>query len=187
MGVASLLAQNVQAAEVKPVVGLDYVYSKLNTNKVTTDKDGKQDIFKKNFNAFAFSAGAKIDSHFGLEAFYQQSEQKSKITKVEKGSYKVRLKYKVFGLDALGYMPIAPLPQLDLVGSLGTGYYRFEGKDMFFGEKKTKHKLGFRAGLGVQYNVTENVSARVMARYNYNNTDFVDSFVDLTAGFRFYF
>lgn len=55
-GVASLFAFNAQALDVKPYVGVDYVYSKA---------DLVSDDFDDQWNAYAVSVGTKLNKNFG--------------------------------------------------------------------------------------------------------------------------
>ena len=72
-GVAALVSFNANAMEMKPYVGLDYVYSMSDIDKVDGEK-----LFEEDMNAFAITAGAKMHKNFGLEVFYQQSKEESK-------------------------------------------------------------------------------------------------------------
>ena len=182
-GVASLFSLNAQATEIKPVIGLDYVYSIADIDDSDSEGD-YSDFYEDKLNAFALSAGVKLNQYVGLEAFYQQSEKADKTTY---GILKVEDKYKAYGLDAIGYLPV--IPQLDLIGSLGVAYYKAEVKFSISGisASDSEDKIGFRAGAGLQYNFNDHIAARLMAKYNYTNIDGLDNIVDVTAGVRYYF
>ena len=182
-GVASLFSLNAQATEIKPVIGLDYVYSNANFDDFYTDDGERLDAAEDMLQTLALSAGVKFNQYVGLEAFYQQSEKADKTTD---GILKVEDKYKAYGLDVIGYLPV--IPQLDLIGSLGVGYYKVEVKDLVGNEKIIdKDKIAFRIGGGLQYNFNDHIAARVMARYNDTNINGLDNIVDVTAGVRYYF
>lgn len=176
-GVASILAFNAQAFEIKPVVGLDYVYSIAD---IDSDNNGNE-LFDDRLSAYAVSAGVKLNDYVGLEAFYQQSETGHK--NVDNG--KTKDEYRAYGLDLMGYIPMTNVPHLDLIGSLGLANYKVKG--YINAEKATKDKLGFRAGFGLQYSITDHIATRVMARYNDLNISGIDNIIDLTAGIRVYF
>ena len=185
-GVASLFSLNAQATEIKPVIGLDYVYSNANFDDFYTDDGERLDAAEDMLQTLALSAGVKFNQYVGLEAFYQQSEKADKTTYVEDDYYKAKDSYKAYGLDIIGYLPV--IPQLDLIGSLGVGYYKVEVKDLVGNEKIIdKDKIAFRIGGGLQYNFNDHIAARVMARYNDTNINGLDNIVDVTAGVRYYF
>ncbi len=183
-GVASLFSLNAQATEIKPVIGLDYVYSIADIDDVYTE-DGVELGMEDKLNAFALSAGVKLNQYVGLEAFYQQSEKADKTTYY---IIKTEDKYKAYGLDVIGYLPV--IPQLDLIGSLGVAYYKAEVKASVLGidlGSDSEDKIGFRFGAGLQYSFNDHIAARLMAKYNYTNIDGLDNIVDVTAGVRYYF
>ncbi len=180
--------------QIRPVIGIDYVYSMADLD-VDVEGEDISDFYEDKLHAIALSIGFKFNQYFGLEAFYQQSEKADK--KFLRGVIYTENKYKAYGLDAIGYLPIAP--QLDLIGSLGVAYYKAEVKFSAEGESLSgsKDKIGFRAGAGFQYNFSDYLAFRLMARYNYVNIkgDFkgadvsykLDNIVDVTAGIRVYF
>lgn len=182
-GVAALVSFNANAMEMKPYVGLDYVYSMTDIDKVDGEK-----LFEEDLNAFAITAGAKMHKNFGLEAFYQQSREESK----DNNDFtKGKDEYNAFGLDAIGYLPIDHEGKFELLGSLGIGYYDvdYKLKDRLSGDRISEGDdgFGYRIGAGAQYNITENVAARVMARYVDLDVDGMDNMVDVTAGIRYSF
>ena len=181
-GVAALVSFNANAMEMKPYVGLDYVYSMADIDKVDGEK-----MFEEDLNAFAITAGAKLHKNFGLEAFYQQSMEESKNSTEGKG----KDEYNAFGIDAIGYLPIDQAGKFELLGSLGIGYYDVDYKlrEHATGVRYSDGDdgFGYRIGAGAQYNITENVAARVMARYADIDVDGIDNMVDVTAGIRYSF
>ena len=183
-GVAALFSANANAYEMKPYVGLDYVYSMLDIDKIDGEK-----VFEEDLNAFAVSVGTKFHENFGVGAFYQHSDEETKTVKTIIGDVKGKDKYNAYGLDVVGYMPVAE--KVDLLGSLGIGYYDVKAKLVHaptgVSVKGDDDGFGYRIGAGVQYNMTENWGARVMARYAYTDIDGLDNIVDLTAGIRYSF
>ena len=99
---ACVFAFNANAVEleVKPYVGLDYVYSMSDIEKVNGIN-----AFEEDLNAFAFSAGAKLHQNLGIEMFYQKSEEGEK--KFVNG--KTKDEYQAYGLDVLGYLPVTEI------------------------------------------------------------------------------
>lgn len=181
-GVAALFAVNANAAEIKPYVGLDYVRSMADI-----DKEKGITLAEEDLNAFAVSAGAKINKNFGVEAFYQQSEEGEK--KFSNG--KTTDEYKAYGVDLIGYLPVGSDEKLELLGSIGAGYYDADVKLNVYNPPAQANAddqgLGLRFGVGAQYNFTQNWGARVMARYVDTDIDGMDNMVDLTAGIRYTF
>lgn len=174
--------------QIRPVIGIDYVYSTLDVDD-TDDYfgDTPDQFLKDKLNAYAFSAGFKINQYFGLEAFYQQSDKGKK--KYEGDT--IEDQYKAYGLDFIGYLPL--MPNLDFIGSLGVAYYKaeyklsWEGFDGNESESGSEEKYGIRIGAGLQYYFTNNIAFRFMARLNDTNFRYAGSIIDLSAGLRFYF
>lgn len=169
---------NATEFEIKPYVGLDYVYSMSDIEKI----DGVN-AFEEDLNALALSVGAKLHQNFGIEMFYQKSEEGEKNI----GIIKTKDEYQAYGIDLLGYLPVTE--KLDLLGSLGFGYYDIDIKASVpgFSAGGDDQGAGYRLGVGAQYNFTENWGARLMARYVDIDIDGVDNMVDLTAGVRYSF
>ncbi len=139
-----------------------------------------------NLSAFAVSFGLKINQYFGLEAFYQQSEEgeKTVLDDIEK----TKTKYKAYGLDFIGYLPITP--QFDLLGSAGVGYYDAEASYEVYGIERlslSDNGFGWRVGVGGQFNITDNWGIRVMARYVDPDIEGLKNMVDISAGIRYTF
>jgi len=191
-GVAgALLAHNAQAEDlqkIKPVVGIDYVFSQIDMD------DGNDELLESELNAFAVSVGARFNKYAGFEVFYQQSEDAEKniyADRLEALSSKVQ--YKIQGIDIIGYAPVNN--NMDFVGSVGITYskadYSFTYLDRISGiaeeiGKDSQKKFGFRLGAGTQYNINEHLSLRLMGRYNYTGIVGAKNMFDITAGVRFY-
>lgn len=88
-------------------------------------------------------------------------------------------------MDLFGYAPIGMNEDFDLLASIGIANYDTKHKNEK--GKESKGRIGYRFGVGVQYNLTENFSVRVMGRYNYIGMRNLDSFKELTAGVRYSF
>ncbi len=105
------------------------------------------------------------------------------------------MKYVAYGLDFIGYIPLDS--KFDLIGTIGIGNTEYSIEehypDVYSYNKNSKSydAIGYRIGLGGQYNFDDMVSARFMARYNFifNDVDYrsIDSMIDLTVGLRLYF
>lgn len=160
---------------IRPYIGLDYVYSMSDTDDINGI-----DIVEEDLNAFAVSLGLKFNQYVGLEAFYQQSEEGEKTVL---GIIKTEYKYKAYGLDLVGYLPVNP--QFDLLGTVGLGYYDIDvtAKDSGFSDDG----FGWRVGVGGQFNITDNWGIRVMARYADPDIEGLKNMVDISAGIRYTF
>jgi hypothetical protein len=107
--------------------------------------------------------------------------------------FKTKLSYQAFGADLIGYVPATNTnaPQINLIGTLGLAYYDVKLTtslpDFDSSVSESEEHFGVRAGLGLQYDATDNLSFRVLGRYNYIGMDGLDSIIDVTAGVRYYF
>ena len=183
-GVASLFAMNVNAVEFKPYVGLDYVYSDAGM------KDNLDELYESKYNSFKFDLGAKLNKNFGLEFFYQQSGEEDKNFDIG-APLEVSTKFKAYGVDAIGYLPLTD--KLEGLGSIGFAKYDFEAEYNVIGygkDTKDEDNLGMRFGLGLQYNITDNVAVNGMARYiklNDSDDDAIEDITEFSVGARYTF
>lgn len=171
--------QQQQTYGIRPYIGLDYVYSMSDI-----DSNDRVDIYEEDLSAFAVSFGLKFNQHFGLEMFYQQSEEGEKTIL---GVVKTEDKYKAYGLDLVGYLPVTP--QFDLLGAVGIGSYDVEVTVKNQGQEVSDSDDGFswRIGVGGQFNITNNWGIRVMARYVDPDVENLNNMVDISAGIRYTF
>ena len=172
--------QQQQTYGIRPYIGLDYVYSMSDIDI----KINGIDVLEENLNAFAVSLGLKFNRYVGLETFYQQSEEGEKTIL---GVVKTEDKYKAYGLDLVGYLPVTP--QFDLLGAVGIGSYDVEVTVNNQGQEVSGSDDGFgwRIGVGGQFNITNNWGIRVMARYVDPDVEGLNNMVDISAGIRYTF
>lgn len=176
-GVACLMSFGASAQEFRPYVGLDYAYSDANTKK--------EYHFKNDYNSGIVNAGVDMGNYTSLEAFFQQSgERKSNV-----GDQRIKNKFHAYGLDLYGYLPVPQCNEkFSLLGSLGLANYNMEAKYRADVRGKIdKDRVGYRAGIGAQYNFTENWGARVMGRYTYIGSKAMKDLKEVTAGIRYTF
>lgn len=147
---AVAMAANANAMEYNPYVGVEYGYSFLNGG-----------VDANNFNSGKIFVGSQYNENFGVEAFYQRTTSDKKADKMGE-AYKV--KYEAYGIDALGYLPMGCDQEFSLIGTAGLAYYDFKSK-MEGGKAEHDGMWGYRLGAGAEYNVTENVAVRALARY----------------------
>ncbi len=174
-GVACLMSFGAQAQpyDVKPYIGLDYAYDHADFKK-----DAKS--LKNDFNSGIINAGVRMEN-VGLEGFFQMSGK----NKNRRPNDTIRTKFNAYGLDMYGYMPLGCEQKFELLGSLGVGIYDIEMKGD--NRKDDTTRVGYRAGIGAQYNFNENVAARIMGRYNYIGSGKLHSMNEVTAGVRYSF
>ncbi len=174
-GVACLFSFSANAMEtdymdnIKPYMGLDYVYTKADIRK---DLDAKD-----KYNSGLVNLGMKWGNYFGAEAFFQLSDRPNKGP--------VKTDFYAYGIDLYGYMPMNCDATFSLLGSLGLAEYEYKVKSPL--GNYDKGKLGYRMGLGAEYKFNDNWSARVMARYTYLDMRAVDNLQELSAGIRYTF
>lgn len=172
-------AKTYHTTGARPYIGLDYVNSSIGID----DKGGLK--WEQNLNAFALSVGARINKHFGFEGFYQQSEEGEKTTS---GIIKTTDEYKAYGVDFIAYTPITN--NLEALMSFGIANYEIEAAAKLFGVNAVEGDddgIGYRMGIGFQYNFDEHWAARLMGRYAATDIDDVDHIIDITAGVRYHF
>lgn len=179
-GVASVLSFSAHAAEYnwmneyQPYIGADYVYSYGKFG------DGAR-AMKKSYHSGAVNLGIRMYDYLGLEAFFQQSGER-KNHKAD-GDYKAE--FLAYGLDVYGYAPVY-CSGFNFLGSLGLANYRVKFK---FPDVNSTHqeRIGYRAGIGAQYDFTEHLAARVMGRYTYLGMARLNNLKEITAGLRYTF
>ena len=178
---ANANAQQMFGYEAKPYIGVDYIYTHA-------DNKGIANNLKKDYNSGDINVGVRLGEYAGLEAFYQQSGNRT--TKVwESGAVfenKIKSRIYSYGLDLYGYLPLDCLNKFDLVASIGAANLNMRVKGLPEG-KYDKNHMAWRAGAGFQYNFDEHVSARVMYRYSYVDTKYLDNLNEVSAGLRYTF
>lgn len=179
-GVAALVATSANAADLKPYVGLDYVYSDANY-----DFDG-DDFWENKLHSLNVNAGTKLNKNFGIEAFYQQSgdEKGDLVQNMTTGIQgKTKASFDAYGADITGYVPVAQ--NTEVFGALGLGMYDAEIKAP--GLKESDDGLGVRIGAGVMYNFNEHFAVRGLLRYVNTDIDGLDDLTEFSAGVRYTF
>ena len=177
---ANANAQQMFGYDAKPYIGVDYVYSHA-------DYKGAADNLKKDYNSGDINVGVRLGEYAGLEAFYQQSgDRKTNVYYTDGTSDKLKSRLYSYGLDLYGYLPLDCFNKFDLVASIGAANLNMRVKNLPEG-KYDKNHMAWRAGAGIQYNFDEHVSARVMYRYSYVDTKFLDNLNEVVAGVRYSF
>lgn len=191
LAVLSLPAQ-AQEFEFKPYVGFDLQRSLYSYNKnadlgggVTLNADS---LFEDSLNGINVHAGARFHKHFGAEIGYFSTRNESKniaatdivgtiggapVAAGAPGRSKVRVQG--LTLDGLGYLPLGDQERFELIGTAGISWSRAKANFNTPGVGSTSDKaseIGFRAGAGAQFNVTDKMNLRGLVRYQ--TADFDD-------------
>ena len=178
-GVACVFSANANAMDmmkdIKPYIGLDYVYSHADYKDLERDP-------KKSYNSLAINAGMWMTHYASLEAFFQQSDENKSFGGTPEH---LKTKFYAYGLDAYGYMPLG-CNGLNLLGTVGLANYNMKVKYAHHGSDD-KQRMGYRLGIGAQYDFTENMSARIVGRYSYIGAKHLDNLMEVTAGIRYTF
>lgn len=182
-GVACLFAissANAADFQLKPYIGIDLGYTDGDIKIDGVDKN----LYETDFATMSFNVGANLNQYFGLEAFYQVfSEGETDVYIGAQRIEKTKTNLEAYGLDALGYMPLND--KLDAIGSLGIGQYDFEVKGRY--GRVSEDGLGYRLGLGAQYNINDKIAVRAMAHYVILDMDYADSLTEFSVGARYTF
>ena len=169
-------AQQMFGHEIEPYIGADYIFTSADFKKAGN-------LLKEDYNGGAVNIGTRLGKYAGLEAYYQMTGERK--AKHESGS-DLKSKFRSYGLDLFGSLPLGCADKVDLLASVGAGNYTLTVKGDPTGEYDKDH-MGYRFGVGAQYNFNEHVSARVMGRYTYVDTKYLDSLMEVNAGLRYTF
>ena len=174
-GVACLVSFGASAQEYKPYVGLDYAFSEADYSKDANH-------IKDDYSSMIINGGYKIGDYMGVEAFYQAAGDRKTHTSIGR----IKTGFDAYGVDLYGYMPLDCEGKFDMLASAGLAIYDTEVKGVPV-INENKSRVGYRFGLGAQYNITENIAARLMGRYNYIGMSHLDNFQEVTVGARYSF
>ena len=164
---ASMISLNAHAFILSPHVGLDYVSATPN---------GYGDI--DSLNGGVVSVGVKALGFLSVEGFYQQYAS----TDAFGGS---KTKPAAYGIDLVS--DTLNLGVVELLTTVGYGKYTLDGGNL---DKKMDKFEGtaYRAGIGAQFNLNDNIGIRAMYRYVFPEEDtFKKNVQELTVGSRYYF
>ena len=168
-----------QEMTMKPYVGIDLVRV---SPSYTTDTslgvalDG-EDFFADNFDGLNIHVGNRFHKNFGMELGYFRTKEESQsfdisaltATPGDVANTKVRLQG--FTLDGMGYLPLDKEEKFELIGTAGVSWTKADIKfsGIVLGVpvalSDDSSEFGFRAGGGAQFNFTNNVGVRGLARY----------------------
>lgn len=189
--------EETDTKRIRPYVGFDIAATKLKPK----DSEDKK-IIDDDLTAFKGVIGARINQNWGIEAFYQMTGDEKKSKNVGDGlKFESTVNYKAYGLDIIRYIPLNQ--DVELMAALGLGQYDFEAKGQLLNannpyyppiwrideeEKKKFDSLGVRLGIGVQYNIDENIALLGMFRYvHMTDDDYVKNLMEASLGVRYTF
>ena len=157
----------------KVYVGADYAFDDF-------DFKGSLHDAKKSYHSGLVNFGTRVDN-VGGEVFGQWSFGRTKDT-VEG---KIKTRVNAYGLDMYGYLPLGCEGKYELLGTFGVADYYYKG---FNGDvNDTNNHIGWRIGGGAMYNITQQVSARIVGRYAYIGASDLNHAAEVTAGLRYSF
>jgi opacity protein-like surface antigen len=162
-------ASNASALEYTPYTGVDYVNSH---------------VLGHNFKNADVVVGAKYNKNFSTEIFYQTPIEAK--TWKESGD-KIKSSFRSYGLDAYGYLPLGCDQVWSIIGTAGVAQMDLKDKDLDTVSVR-ENGWAYRVGTGVQYDINDAWSARVVARYSFlDKMGGIDNVMDVTAGVRYSF
>ncbi len=194
------------STKLKPYIGLDVGYNKL--DKTTLDDEYITEFThitytqlpKKNISLSGI-LGLQLNPKFSLEAFYLDTIANNKrngttsivnssanITHTLKSS--TEISFKSYGLDTIYSHPIYN-QTFQILASLGLGLYDIKAKykiDKSIILSSKNQSIGYRFGIGAQYNFNKHLSLRTMLRYvKLTDDKIIDDMIEFSTGLRYYF
>lgn len=124
-----------------------------------------------NLNGLNVHVGNRFNKNFGLELGYFRTQEEGKTFDILPATpVTSKLHLQGVTLDALGYLPVTKDDKVDLIGTAGVSYtwadVKLDTGALGLGTvKDSENEFGFRAGAGAQFNITDNVNLRGIARY----------------------
>lgn len=178
------LAGAAQAADdmgLKPYVGVDLVRTWADYENDPTLGVNTNDLFKDKVDGISPYVGLQINKHVGVELSYLGTEDAKKSDVLGSG---VDSKVRITGIaaDVVGTLPVSADGRFAVLGSAGIG--RFKGRMSATDGSTTvsadDSDVGYRLGVGAQYQFTDNWGVRAMMRYT--KVDFEDTVNNLVTG-----
>lgn len=173
-GVALFAITNAEAmswnlADYDPYIGADYVYDRAKNGGLAQD-------FKKNFHSAKFDLGMQMYKNLYAEFSYQLSGKLKNRSGYEDNT--VKQSFMAYALDMYAKYPLM-CSNLSALGTAGAAIYSLDYKGL---PKSSTNRVGYRAGLGMQYDLTQHLAARVVGRYSYIGANRINNFKEVTAG-----
>lgn len=140
-------------------------------------------VLEDALDGFNIHAGIRPHKYFGAELGYFRTKEEGKSIgagavigpgTVAAADFSTDVKVHGLTLDALGYVPLGEQERFELIGTAGLSWSKGElsGTDGTTTLDVDESEIGFRAGAGAQFNITDRVNVRGLARYQ--TADFDD-------------
>lgn len=149
-------------------------FDKQNFGWSLVDGTANGKTIKKTRTGLDLIVGSRVTENFGVEAGYAFLGNTKLHDRYNYYSTKVRARNA--HIDAMGYVPVSC--DVNLIGSLGVGRLTTKVTNREDGitvpldaatKRLYKARTGLRVGLGAEYKIDENLSARLMARHQKGN------------------
>ena len=180
-GVAMLTATSASAASwqtmqhnIKPYIGAEYVYSKAKQGGLAGD-------LKDNFHSGKADLGMQFFNNWDLEFSYQQTGELKNKDNFEGKDVKNYLS--IFFFFLYGKYPIM-CSNLGMLATVGLAINHAEYKNL---PDSSFNRVGYRAGLGMQYDMGEHWAARVVGRYSYIGAERLNNLKEVNVGMLYRF
>jgi len=185
---AITLPAQAQEINFKPYVGFDLQRTNIDYNDNYDIGGGLalngNTILEDSLNGFNVHVGNRFHKNFGAELGYFRTKEESKSIAagstvgpgtVAGADFTTDVKIQGITLDALGYLPLGAEKRFELIGTAGVSWMKGEVTATVPGADSgdvDESEIGFRGGAGAQFNVTNQVNVRGLARYQ--SADFED-------------
>lgn len=173
---AALLALSTSAqamhwnmAEYNPYIGADYVYSHAHHRGVAKG-------LKNDYNSAKFDLGMQFYKNFYTEFSYQMSGKLKNKSAFEGRTVKSNIQ--AYAMDVYGKYPIM-CSNLGALLTAGAAIYNLKYKGL---PSKSINRVGYRGGVGLQYDFNNHWAARVVGRYSYLGAKRVEDLKEVTVG-----
>ena len=166
-------ANAMNLMNMRPYVGAEYVYSYAKQGSFAQNA-------KDNYHSGKFDVGIEWMKNIDTEFSYQMSGELKSDNPL---GDKMKSSFQAYALDVYGKYPIMCSP-FSAVGTLGGAIYNTEYKDL---PNKDTTKVGYRVGAGMQYDFNDHVAARVIGRYSYIGTSYLNNLMEVNAGLLYKF
>ena len=200
------------STKLKPYMGLDIGYNKLDRTTLADEHITEfayvsYTQFPKNNITLSGILGLQLNPNFSLEAYYQSTiadDERNGTTTITNSTIdtthimksSTQLSFISYGLDAIYSHPIYN-QTFQLLTSLGLGSYDIKAKYKIHSTYANREdailnannqSIGYRLGLGAQYNFNNHLSLRAMIRYvKLTDDKIIDNITEFSTGLRYYF
>lgn len=185
LSASALMSTTVFGMDFNPSV---YVGAEAQMNKLKSgnsvqqfqDSKGNSLLRQTNIPGAGLQLGTRLNENAGLEVGYSWLRKSNSIVSDVAANVMTNknllLKMKNTYVDLLGYVPVAN--DINLIGSLGFGRLSTKAQVKTNGvnvpltqaaQDATKTKMGVRFGVGAEYKIDSNISARFMLRQQKGN------------------